>query len=62
MLSIGGQARTFSNLSAGQRMMVALVADIAIKVLAQNTYLVPEERPEDAELLPEVCSERRAWY
>ena len=54
VLSIGGQARTFSNLSAGQRMMVALIADIAIKVLAQNTYLVPEERPEDAELLPEV--------
>ncbi len=45
VLSIEGQAQPFSNLSAGQRMMLALVADIAIKAVTQNNYLVPEERP-----------------
>ena len=51
VLSIGGEARTFTNLSAGQRMMVALVADIAIKAVAQNAYLVPEVRPHAGEIL-----------
>ena len=55
VLSAGGHARPFSNLSAGQRMMVALIADIAIKVLTQNSCLVPEELPDDDhESLPEV--------
>ena len=40
-----GRAQPFSNLSAGQRMMLALVADIAIKAVTQNNYLVPEESP-----------------
>jgi predicted ATP-binding protein involved in virulence len=44
VLSIDGQAQPFDNLSAGQRMMLALVADIAIKAVMQNTYLVPEDR------------------
>src|SRR4029077_13948125 len=30
----------FSNLSAGQRMMLAMVADIAIKAVTQNNFLV----------------------
>jgi len=43
VLSIDGRAQPFSNLSAGQRMMLALVADIAIKAVTQNNHLVPEE-------------------
>jgi predicted ATP-binding protein involved in virulence len=43
VLSIGGRAQPFSNLSAGQQTMLALVADIAIKVVTQNNYLVREE-------------------
>lgn len=55
VLSVDGQARTFANLSAGQRMMVALIADIAIKAVAQNAYLVTQDSPlSDEEPLPEV--------
>ncbi len=43
VLSIEGYAQPFSNLSAGQRMMLALVADIAIKAVTQNNYLVPDD-------------------
>jgi len=43
VLSIEGRAQPFSNLSAGQRMMLALVADIAIKAVTQNNHLVPED-------------------
>jgi predicted ATP-binding protein involved in virulence len=45
VLSIEGRAQPFSNLSAGQRMMLALVADIAIKAVTQNNHLVPEDAP-----------------
>jgi predicted ATP-binding protein involved in virulence len=40
VLSIEGQAQPFANLSAGQRMMLAMVADIAIKAVTQNNFLV----------------------
>jgi predicted ATP-binding protein involved in virulence len=43
VLSIEGRAQPFSNLSAGQRMMLALVADIAIKAVTQNNHLVPKD-------------------
>jgi predicted ATP-binding protein involved in virulence len=49
-LSIHGFAQPFSNLSAGQRMMVALIADIAIKAVTQNAYLLPENRLESDDL------------
>jgi len=39
VLSIGGHEQSFYNLSAGQRMMLALVADIAIKAITLNSYL-----------------------
>jgi predicted ATP-binding protein involved in virulence len=39
VLSIEGNEQPFYNLSAGQRMMLALVADIAIKAVALNSYL-----------------------
>lgn len=42
VLSIEGHAQPFDNLSAGQRMMLALVADLAIKAVTQNAYLASE--------------------
>ena len=59
VVSIEGHAHTFANLSAGQRMMVALIADIAIKVVTQNSHLVRENGFESrsfaiGEELPEV--------
>ena len=49
VLSIDGQAQPFENLSAGQRMMLALVADIAIKAVTQNAHLLP---PDDLHIGP----------
>lgn len=43
VLSIHGDAQPFDNLSAGQRMMMALVADLAIKAVTQNAYLLPPD-------------------
>src|SRR2546423_7857667 len=52
VLSILGNAQPFGNLSAGQRMMMALVADLAIKAVTQNAFLVPPDQlePEDQPL------------
>ncbi|MBV6434643.1 MAG: DNA replication and repair protein RecF [Bryobacteraceae bacterium] len=51
VLSIEGNAQPFTNLSAGQRMMLALVADLAIKAVTQNAFLVPaDELPPDEDL------------
>ena len=43
VLSIESNVQPFDNLSAGQRMLVALVADLAIKAVTQNAYLLPAE-------------------
>ncbi len=58
VLSIAGCAMPFNNLSAGQRMMLALVADLAIKAVTQNAFLVPtdESGPSDGPL-PSVLAE-----
>jgi predicted ATP-binding protein involved in virulence len=40
VLSIRGFEQPFYNLSAGQRMMLAMVADIAIKAVTLNSYLL----------------------
>jgi predicted ATP-binding protein involved in virulence len=58
VLSISGNAQPFDNLSAGQRMMLALVADIAIKAVTQNAHLLPPDDlgPED-EPLPRVLQD-----
>lgn len=52
VLSIGGRPQPFANLSAGQRMMVALIADIATKVVMQNSYLVSDVRLADRGVAP----------
>jgi len=58
VLSIAGYAQPFDNLSAGQRMMLALVADIAIKAVTQNAFLLPPDElgPED-EPLPRLLQQ-----
>ncbi len=39
VVSMDGYPQPFGNLSAGQKMMVALIADIVIKAVTQNAYL-----------------------
>ena len=57
-LSIGGNAQPFGNLSAGQRVMLAMVADLAIKIVMQNNYLVPPDALEPADdPLPRVLAQ-----
>ncbi|MBS0206749.1 MAG: AAA family ATPase [Planctomycetes bacterium] len=57
-LSINGNSQPFGNLSAGQRVMLALVADLAIKIVTQNNFLVPADKlgPED-EPLPRILAQ-----
>ncbi len=57
-LSISGNPQPFGNLSAGQRVMLALVADLAIRMVTQNNFLVPANvlGPED-EPLPRVLAQ-----
>jgi predicted ATP-binding protein involved in virulence len=43
VFSIHKRAQPFSNLSAGQRMLLMLVADLAVKAVTQNNYLVPAD-------------------
>ena len=58
VLSIDGNPQPFGNLSAGQQSLFALAADIAIKMVTQNNYLVPQHAlgPED-EPLPRVLAQ-----
>ena len=58
IVSIEGEPQPLSNLSAGQRMMATLAADIAIKAVTQNAFLVPsDELRELDESLPRVLAE-----
>jgi predicted ATP-binding protein involved in virulence len=58
VLSIAGKSQPFSNLSAGQRMMLALVADIAIKVVTQNNFLVGDASFKvESGVLPDVLAQ-----
>lgn len=52
VLSIEGQAQPFTNLSAGQQMMVALVADVASKAVMQNSSLVSDDPLDDGDVPP----------
>jgi len=45
VLSIRGSEQPYYNLSAGQRMMLAMVADIAIKAVTLNSYLLGSDQP-----------------
>lgn len=45
VLSIRGAEQPYYNLSAGQRMMLAMVADIAIKAVTLNSYLFGTGQP-----------------
>lgn len=58
VLSIEGNAQPLDNLSAGQRMMLALVADLAIKAVTQNAFLLPpDELGPDDDPLPRVLKQ-----
>ncbi len=58
ILSIDGNSQPFANLSAGQKMMLALVADIAIKAVTQNNFLVPpDELNKEDSPLPRVLAQ-----
>ena len=54
VLSIAGESQPFSNLSGGQRMMLSMVADIAIKAVTQNAHLV---RPSTGDGTPAVLQD-----
>lgn len=57
VIEVKGSKQPFSNLSAGQRMMAALVADLAIKIVTQNAFLVPKNGPLASDALPQVLAE-----
>jgi predicted ATP-binding protein involved in virulence len=59
IVSINRQEQPLDNLSAGQRMLVAMIADLAIKVVTQNAFLVPStnEKNQNEEGLPRVLAE-----
>jgi predicted ATP-binding protein involved in virulence len=54
VVSIQGNPQPFSNLSAGQKMMVGLTADIAIKIVTQNAAFISGEFNTDNVSLPLV--------
>ncbi len=54
VISIDHQAIPFSNLSAGQKTVVALIADIAIKVVTQNASFLQDSVDSNARTLPQV--------
>jgi predicted ATP-binding protein involved in virulence len=58
VLAIDDNPQPLSNLSAGQRTMLAMTADIAIKAVTQNNFLVPADRlTEEDEPLPRVLDQ-----
>ena len=58
VLSIQGEAQPLDNLSAGQRMMLAMVADLAIRAVTQNAYLLPsDELGADDDPIPRVLAQ-----
>ncbi|MGL4498127.1 MAG: AAA family ATPase [Planktothrix sp.] len=57
VVSLEHQPIPFSNLSAGQKMMVALIADIAIKLVNQNTKFLPEFVDPNPEIIPNILQQ-----
>lgn len=54
VISISHRPIPFSNLSAGQKVMVALIADIAIKMVTQNAAFLSDISQKDPDELPLV--------
>lgn len=54
VLEIREAPTPFSHLSAGQKMMVALIADIAIKIVTQNAVFLLDGEEREHGVLPEV--------
>ena len=58
VISIQGNPQPFSNLSAGQKMMVGLIADIAIKIVTQNASFLTETSEDiSSQKLPLILQE-----
>ena len=57
VIAIDGQPQPFSNLSAGQKMMVALIADLAIKIVTQNASFLSEEIDIENQALPQILQQ-----
>lgn len=56
--TIDGVPTPFSNFSAGQRTLLSVVADIAIRAVTQNAHLLPDDELEgDVDTLPAVLAE-----
>jgi len=47
VIVIAENAQPFDNLSAGQRMLLAMIADLAIRVVTQNAHLLPAKMIEE---------------
>lgn len=57
VIAIDGQPQPFGNLSAGQKMMVSLIADLAIKIVTQNAAFLPEEIDTENQALPQILEQ-----
>lgn len=57
VVSIQGNPQPFSNLSAGQKMMVGLIADMAIKIVTQNASFLTEKLDISSQELPLILQE-----
>ena len=57
VVSLEHQPIPFSSLSEGQKMMVALIADIAIKVVNQNTKFLTEVVDPNPEIIPPILQQ-----
>ena len=57
VVSIQGNPQPFSNLSAGQKMMVGLIADIAIKIVTQNASFLTEQLNISSQELPLILQQ-----
>ena len=57
ILSINGNPQPFRNLSAGQLTMLSMIADIAIKAITHNPFLLPHDELPPNEEIPQILRE-----
>ena len=58
VLSLSGKAQPMKNLSAGQRMMLSMIGDLAIRCVTQNAQLLPpDELGAEDKPLPRVLAQ-----